>query len=134
MLLMLGAFASVWAQNDDAWNYTATYVRYGKSHGVAKSNKDNVQWEEWKNCSLNVTITIDPNTLVVTDGDRAIHSVSFTILDINTDSNPAHVLMSGFDVGYFDLAGIDWYLYKGQSHYLYFFYEQVAIEYMLTRK
>ncbi len=135
MLLMLGAFASVWAQDDDAWNYIATYVRYGKGQNVAKSNKDNVQWGEWKSCSMSVKITLDPNSLVVSDGDKTVHSIAFSVLDIKTDSNPANVLMGGFDVCYMDLAGIDWYLYKGQSHYLYLFYDGgAAIEYMLTRK
>lgn len=132
VLLTLGSFTSSFAQ-DGVWSYKVTSVRYGTGSDGIASHKSNVRWGEWTGCELSVKIDLDNKNLIVTKGEKAEHSIAFSILDVNTDSNPANVLMAGFDVCRMDIASADWYLYKGQSHHLFLFYEgDVAIEYLMT--
>lgn len=133
LALTLGAFTSAFAQ-DDAWKYEAISVRYGEGPDGIKSTKSNVRWQEWTDCTMSVRIDMDPNSLIIKDASGVVHSIAFSILDSKTDSNPANVLMAGLDICCMDLAAIDWYLYKGQSHYLYLFYDSgYAVEFVMKR-
>lgn len=122
------------AQESNVWNYKATWVRYGKgSEGIKTMPKD-VKWDSINECNLSVSIDLDNNTMVISDDYNAVHSMQFVLLEMNTDSNPAKVLMSGFDICRMDLAAVNWHLYKGQSHYLYLIYDSgYAIEFTMQR-
>lgn len=135
ILMTLGAiFAFSAFADDDAWKYKAVWVRYGTSSEGITATKNKVNWGTLQECNYSVRIDLDDNTLVVENDTNSIHSLPIKILDINTDSNPAHLVMTGFDICYVELAAVDWYLYKGQMHYLYFFYDSgSAIEYTLQR-
>lgn len=132
--LTLSAFTSAYAQDDDVWRYEAVYVRYGKGPDGIKSTKDDTKWELWQECKLSVTIDLDKKEFEVKKGSDIIHHIPFAVLNINTDSNPANVLMSGMDYTSLDLAAIDWFLYKGAQHEVYLFYDSgFAIEFLMKR-
>lgn len=130
IMLMLGAFTSLSAQDNSIWNYKVNYIRYGKSSGDGiAALKENVRWDEWRYCDISVHIDLDEQRLIVSDGDSTLHVIDFTVLDARTDNNSANLLLGGFDICRMDLASADWYLYKGQNHNLYLFYEgDVAIQ------
>ncbi len=134
LALTLGAFTNAFAQDDDVWRYEAVSIRYGKALDGIKSTRNEVRWEQWQECKLSVSIDLDKKEFLVKKGSDILHHIPFIILDCNTDSNPANVLMSGMDYTSLDLAAIDWFLYKGQQHEVYLFYDSGrAVEFLMKR-